>query len=531
MLIIALGYPFGYFMAKLGPKWKKRTMLLLMIPFWTSSLIRLYGWIIIFRAGGVLDSVLMALHITSEPLKVLYTYPAVVVGMVYALLPFMIFAVYSSAEKLDFSLVEAARDLGASPMKAFLTVSLKLTLPGLLSGVVLTFVPSMGLFFIADLLGGNKVVLVGNLIQTQLMNAHNWPFAAALSVVLLVLKRPLLYAFGASDATYPYADGYLTIYLLGSIFVMISLGMNQFINAQGFGRTGMLTVLIGAVTNILLDPVFIFVLGMGVQGAALATILSQFLSAVWAVSFLRGKKALIRLEWGSMRLQPKLVWQIVSLGFSSFVMAITNSIVQVACNSTLQSFGGDLYVGVMTIINSVREVVSTPINGVTSAAQPVMGFNYGAQEYRRVRSGIVFTTIVCVVYTTAVWLLLCLFPRLFIGLFTGEEALREAAVPSMHIYFFGFFMMSLQMAGQSAAVALGRSKQAVFFSLFRKVIIVTPLTLLLPHLFGLGVNGVFLAEPISNFIGGGACYITMLLTIWREMNRREKAKLSGEAPQ
>ena len=353
----------------------------------------------------------------------------------------------------------------------------------------------------------------------------------ALTVVLLVLKRPLLYAFGASDATYPYADGYLTIYLLGSIFVMISLGMNQFINAQGFGRTGMLTVLIGAVTNILLDPVFIFVLGMGVQGAALATILSQFLSAVWAVSFLRGKKALIRLEWGSMRLQPKLVWQIVSLGFSSFVMAITNSIVQVACNSTLQSFGGDLYVGVMTIINSVREVVSTPINGVTSAAQPVMGFNYGAQEYRRVRSGIVFTTIVCVVYTTAVWLLLLLFPRFFIGLFTGEEALREAAVPSMHIYFFGFFMMSLQMAGQSAAVALGRSKQAVFFSLFRKVIIVTPLTLLLPHLFGLGVNGVFLAEPISNFIGGGACYITMLLTIWREMNRREKAKLSGEAPQ
>ena len=353
----------------------------------------------------------------------------------------------------------------------------------------------------------------------------------ALTVVLLVLKRPLLYAFGASDATYPYADGYLTIYLLGSVFVMISLGMNQFINAQGFGRTGMLMVLIGAVTNILLDPVFIFVLDMGVQGAALATILSQFLSAVWAVSFLRGKKALIRLEWGSMRLQPKLVWQIVSLGFSSFVMAITNSIVQVACNSTLQSFGGDLYVGVMTIINSVREVVSTPINGVTSAAQPVMGFNYGAQEYRRVRSGIVFTTIVCIVYTTAVWLLLFLFPRFFIGLFTGEEALREAAVPSMHIYFFGFFMMSLQMAGQSAAVALGRSKQAVFFSLFRKVIIVTPLTLLLPHLFGLGVNGVFLAEPISNFIGGGACYITMLLTIWREMNRKEKAKLSGEAPQ
>ena len=195
LLVTALGYPFGYFMAKLGPKWKKRTMLLLMIPFWTSSLIRLYGWIIIFRAGGVLDTVLQALHITSEPLKLLYTYPAVVVGMIYALLPFMIFAVYSSAEKLDFSLVEAARDLGASPIQAFLTVSLKLTLPGLLSGVVLTFVPSMGLFFIADILGGNKVVLVGNLIQEQLMKAHNWPFAAALSVVLLLLTTVIIWLY------------------------------------------------------------------------------------------------------------------------------------------------------------------------------------------------------------------------------------------------------------------------------------------------------------------------------------------------
>ena len=195
VLVVLIGYPFGYFMAKLTAKWKKRTMMLLMIPFWTSSLLRLYGWIIIFRAGGVLDSVLMSLHITSGPLKLLYTYPAVVVGMVYALVPFMIFAVYSSAEKLDFSLVEAARDLGATPFKAFWTVSLKLTLPGLLSGVVLTFVPSMGLFFIADILGGNKVVLVGSLIQEQLLKAHNWPFAAALSVALLLLTTLLLFLY------------------------------------------------------------------------------------------------------------------------------------------------------------------------------------------------------------------------------------------------------------------------------------------------------------------------------------------------
>jgi len=192
LLISAIGYPFGYFMAKLSAKWKKIVMLLLMIPFWTSSLIRLYGWIIIFRANGTLDSVLIALGLIKTPLKLLYTYPAVVVGMVYALLQFMILAVYSSAEKMDWSLVEAARDLGATPIKAFLTVTLKLTMPGLLSGVILTFIPSMGLFFIADILGGNKVVLVGSLIQDQLMKAHNWPFAAALSVILMVLTSLMI---------------------------------------------------------------------------------------------------------------------------------------------------------------------------------------------------------------------------------------------------------------------------------------------------------------------------------------------------
>jgi len=195
ILIMIIGYPFGYFMAKLDAKWKKRMMLLIFIPFWTSSLIRLYGWIIIFRANGILDKLLMALNITEEPLKLLYTYQAVVVGMIYVLLPFMIFSVYSSAEKLDWSLVEAARDLGASSMQAFFTISLKLTLPGLLSGVVLTFIPSMGLFFIADILGGNKVVLVGNIIQEQLMKAHNWPFAAALSVVLMILTSVMIYIY------------------------------------------------------------------------------------------------------------------------------------------------------------------------------------------------------------------------------------------------------------------------------------------------------------------------------------------------
>ena len=191
-LITLIGYPFGYLMAKLSAAWKKTLMLRIMIPVWTNSLIRLYGWIIIFRANGTLDKALMGLGLTDSPLKLLYTYPAVVVGMVYALLQFMILAVYSSAEKMDWSLVEAARDLGASPLRAFCTVTLKLTLPGLLSGIILTFIPSMGLFFIADILGGNKVVLVGSLIQDQLMKAHNQPFAAALSLVLMVLTTLMI---------------------------------------------------------------------------------------------------------------------------------------------------------------------------------------------------------------------------------------------------------------------------------------------------------------------------------------------------
>jgi spermidine/putrescine transport system permease protein len=187
-LVILAGYPFGYFMARLGKAWRNRVMLLLIIPFWTNSLMRLYGWIIVFRSNGVLDKFLEALGLIKEPLHMLYTYPAVVTGMVYALLPFMVYSVYSSVEKMDWALVEAARIMGASRVKAFLTVTLPLTMPGLCAGIILTFIPSLGLFFIADILGGNKVVLVGNLIQEQLMKAHDLPFAAALSVALMLLS-------------------------------------------------------------------------------------------------------------------------------------------------------------------------------------------------------------------------------------------------------------------------------------------------------------------------------------------------------
>ncbi len=349
-------------------------------------------------------------------------------------------------------------------------------------------------------------------------------FGLGLTVLGLVLKKPMLYLFGASDLTYPYADQYISIYLLGNVFVMIGLGMNSFINSQGFGTMGMVTVLLGAVTNIILDPIFIFVLGMGVRGAALATILSQFLSALWIVKFLTGKKTILRLKTSCFRLKKHRVKDIIALGMSGFTMSITNSLVQIMYNASLQHYGGDLYVGVMTVINSVREVISMPVSGITNGAQPVMGFNYGAKKYSRVKRAIIFTSVVSITYTTVMWGLVHGFTEFFIRIFNQEEALLQAGVPAMRIYYFGFFFMSLQFAGQSVFVALGKAKKAVFFSIFRKVVIVIPLILILPGLLRNGTAGVFMAEPVSNLIGGGACFITMLATIWPELSEKDNSK-------
>lgn len=346
-----------------------------------------------------------------------------------------------------------------------------------------------------------------------------------LTGVGLAVKKPLLYAFGASAVTIPYADGYITIYLFGTIFVMTGLGMNSFINSQGFGKTGMMTVILGAIVNLILDPIFIFVFHMGVKGAALATVLSQILSAIWVFQFLTGKKAIIRLSKKTLRLRWNLVKEIIALGMSGFVMAMTNSIVQIVCNSNLQLFGGDLYVGVMTVINSVREVLSMPVNGFANGSQPVMGYNYGARKFERVRECIKFTGIVCTVYTIVGWLTTILFPELYIKIFNNDADLIRAGIPSLRSYFMGFCFMALQSTGQSTFVSLGKSKQAIFFSLFRKVIVVVPLTYLLPRVGNLGVKGVFLAEPISNVVGGCACFGTVMLTVWRSLKKEEKEYL------
>lgn len=367
----------------------------------------------------------------------------------------------------------------------------------------------------------------GNLEEAEKIMGNSFVMMVATGIVLTVLglafKRPMLYLFGASDATISYAEDYITIYLLGNLFVMVGLGMNSFINSQGFGTIGMMTVLLGAIANIILDPIFIFAFNMGVQGAALATILSQLLSAIWIVAFLTGKKTILRLRLSAFHIEPKRALKIVGLGLSGFTMSITNSSVQIMYNAMLQKVGGDLYVGIMTVINSVREVISMPVSGVTNSAQPVLGFNYGAKEYKRVRQGIVFTSICSVVYTTLIWLCVHEFPEFFIRIFNRNGDLLAEGVPAMRIYFFGFFMMSLQFAGQAVFVGLGKSQYAVFFSIFRKVIIVIPLILILPTVFHLGTDGILMAEPVSNFIGGAACFGTMLFTVWPELKGKKKA--------
>lgn len=337
-----------------------------------------------------------------------------------------------------------------------------------------------------------------------------------LLVVCYMFRKPILYLFGASDASYIYANQYLQIYLLGTPFVMITTGMNGFINAQGFPKVGMKTTLLGAILNLILDPIFIFGLDMGVRGAALATVISQIVSALWVLRFLTGKKALHNLKHKNIRISKELTGQIVSLGMSGFIMQGTNCLVQVVCNATLQNYGGDLYVGIMTVLNSVREVLQLPVSGLTQGAQPVMGFNYGAKENQRVKSAIKFTTLVGMSYTLIAWIFVMLVPKFLFSIFTSDAEIIAKGPEALNIYFFGFFFMSFQFSGQIAFQALGFAKKAIFFSLLRKAFIVAPLVLILP-MVGFGVNGVFLAEPISNAIGGLACFTTMWFTLYKKL--------------
>ena len=346
----------------------------------------------------------------------------------------------------------------------------------------------------------------------------------ALTLFFYLFHEPILYLSGGSPETVSHARSYLLIYLAGTIPVMIGLGMNPFINAQGFGKTGMMTTLLGAVINLILDPIFIFGLNMGVQGAALATVIAQTCSAAWVLVFLTGPSAILQLSRESLGLDAAILKRVCSLGLTGFTFSVTNSLVQALGNAQLQTYGsvtgnGSLYVAAMTAITSIREIVFQPIRGLTQGAQPVIGYNYGAGQYSRVRESIRFLTVSCLSYNVMIWLVLMLFPQAFILLFNDDAGLLETGVRTMRVYYAAYVMMSFQMIGQNTFVALGRAKNAVFFSLFRKVILVVPLMLVLPRMWGLGPYGVFAAEPISDIIGGLACYVTMMLTVWREMKR------------
>lgn len=340
----------------------------------------------------------------------------------------------------------------------------------------------------------------------------------------LLFARPVLTLFGASADAMKYALPYLMIYLLGTLPAMVSTGMNPFINAQGYATMGMLSVVIGAAANILLDPVFIFVLGLGIQGAAIATVISQVLSASFVVYFLRNRAEfqVSLLSFSELRKNASQIRDIVSLGSAGFIMQLTNSLVSVCCNSVLASTGGDLYISVMTIISSTRQVIETPIYAVSEGSSPILSYNYGARQAARVRKAGVVMMLLTLAYTGVAWSVITLVPELLIKIFSSDASLIAATAPSLKLYFSAFIFMDFQYIGQTVFKSLNKKKQAIFFSLLRKVFIVVPLTYLLPYALHLGTDGVFMAEPVSNVVGGGLCFLTMLATVLPELKRMEK---------
>lgn len=321
-----------------------------------------------------------------------------------------------------------------------------------------------------------------------------------LTVVLTIWNRPLLLLFGASEDTILYAEQYMNIYALGTLFVQAALGLNAFITCQGFAKTSMLTVLIGAVLNIILDPVFIFALNMGVRGAALATILSQAVSAVWVVRFLTGKKTHLRIRVPYLRISAKVYLPCVALGLSPFIMQFTESVLYVCFNSSLLRYGGNLAVGAMTILSSVMQFSLLPLQGLTQGAQPIVSFNYGAGNKERVRACLRMLIVACTVYSAALWALAMLAPQLFAAIFTTDPALRDMTVHALRIYMGATGLFGIQMGCQQTFVAMGNAKTSVFLALLRKVFLLIPLIFILPCFLPNKVDAVFLAEPISDFI-------------------------------
>lgn len=332
-----------------------------------------------------------------------------------------------------------------------------------------------------------------------------------LTVVLCVWNEDFLLAFGASENTISYATDYMSIYALGTIFVQLTLGMNAFITAQGFTTISMVSIIIGAVCNIILDPIFIFVLDMGVKGAALATIVSQAVSCVWVVSFLCGKKTVIKLKKVNLKLSPKIVLPCIALGTATFIMQSSESIISVCFNSSLLRYGGDIAVGAMTILTSVMQFALLPLQGIAQGAQPILSFNYGAKDTVRVKKTFRILLTTCLVYSVTLWAVVMLVPKLFVGIFTPDADLIEFTAPALRIYLGGIFLFGIQIACQMTFTSLGKAVNSIIVAVVRKFVLLLPLIYIIPQVFSNKTMGVYMAEPVADIIA--VTFTAVLFTI------------------
>ena len=351
--------------------------------------------------------------------------------------------------------------------------------------------------------------------------------AVIVTVVSQIWGQDILLLFGASESTLPYAWAYMQIYSLGTIFVQLALGLNAFINAQGFARIGMLTVVIGAVCNIILDPIFIFGLHMGVRGAALATILSQGVSCVWIVRFLLGKETTLRIRKGNLKIRPKTVGPCIALGVAPFIMQFTESVLNICFNTSLLKYGGDVAVGAMTILSSVMQMSMLPIQGLTQGAQPIIGFNYGAKKMDRVKNTFRLLLVSCVAFTAVIWLICMILPQAFILIFTDQAELIAFTKWAIRIYMAVSVIFGAQISCQQTFIALGNAKTSVFLALLRKVILLIPLIYILPAFMEDKLMAVFLAEPVADVIAVTTTSILFYRT-YRTLDREQEESCNTE---
>ena len=348
--------------------------------------------------------------------------------------------------------------------------------------------------------------------------------SAILTVVLLIWDKPLLLAFGASENTIDFAVEYMNIYAIGTVFVQLTLGMNAFITAQGFANIGMITVSIGAVANIILDPIFIFGFGMGVKGAAVATVISQALSCAWTIAFLTGKKTFLRLKKSNFFGAPKLVLPCVALGLSAFIMQASESVISVCFNSSLLKYGGDVAVGAMTILTSVMQFAMLPLQGIAQGAQPITSYNYGAGNAKRVKKTFRLLLVVCLCYSFLLWGCVMLFPRIFAGMFTTDASLTEFTVHAMRVYFAVMFIFGIQIACQMTFVSIGNAVCSIIVAIMRKFVLLIPLIYILPNFISDKTTAVYTAEPVADIIAVTFTAILFAIQFNKSLKKLEKGE-------